>query len=354
MTESDRATPNQNVGNWTRDGFVGDVATTLRPQYGPDYISVEGPHAPHTLNVHDLAPPDRSDPTALPLAFAASRAGVRLSVSGRSAPMPFVVRNVEADEVHFVQEGEIRFATEFGALDAGPGDFVVIPRSVSYRAVPLRTPTLVVLVESPWAVRLDTPAPGGMINRARDIARAQFGGPEMAAAGPPYTLVLKTFDGETRFTKPHDPLAAAVQVGGESPVWKVNLARISPHAYVLEGGPPSHFMVSRNKEVLFYTLSARPGARPPIHDNADYDEVIHFFRGPGAWGAVERPGTITWVPKGVTHQGPPENVPEGYLAWLFESASTLRLTPAGRAAAVLMETATYGPHPAAKRESRHG
>jgi homogentisate 1,2-dioxygenase len=342
--------PERHIGNWTREGFVGDAATAARPHYAPDYLSVEGPHAPHRLDVHALEAPDRADPGALPLAFAASRVGVRLSVSARTAPMPFVVRNVEADEVHFVQDGRLRFATEFGALDAEPGDFVVIPRAVGYRVTPLALPTLAVVIESPWAVRLDTPTPGGTINRSRDIHRARI--PEPAAPSVmqsgPTTLVLKTFDGVTRFEKPHDPLAIAAQLGGEPPVWKVNLARISPLAYVLEGGPPSHFLASRNKEVLLYTRSARPGVRPPVHDNADYDEVIHYFRGPGAWGAVSTPGTLSWVPKGVPHQGPPENVAEGYLAWLFESESTLRLTTAGRAAAVLMETGSYGVHATAR------
>ncbi len=100
--------------------------------------------------------------------------------------------------------------------------------------------------------------------------------------------------------------------------------------------------------MLLYTLSARPGGRPPIHDNADYDELIFYFRGPGAWGRVDAPGTLTWVPKGVSHHGPPENVPEGYTAWPWRSR-TIRLTPAGLAASEPMETGLYGRHPTAGR-----
>jgi homogentisate 1,2-dioxygenase len=336
-----------NIESWSREGFVGETAAVIRPHYTPDYLSVEGPHAPHRLDIHKVAAPDRGDSEALPQVIAATRSGVRLAVSARAQPMPYAVRNVEADEIHFVQEGALRFETDFGAIAAEAGDFVAIPRAVTHRIVPLQTPTLSLIVESPWAVRLDTPAPHGMINLARDLRRARIEAP--MGNGGETTLLIKTRDDITRFQKQHDPIAAVAQVAGTSPVWAINLAKISPMTYVPQGGPPGHFAVSRNKEVLLYTLSARPGGRPPIHDNADYDEIIFYVRGPGAWGKVSEPGTLTWVPKGVSHHGPREDVPEGYLAWLLETADTLRLTPAGLAAAELMETGLYGRHPSAKR-----
>jgi homogentisate 1,2-dioxygenase len=161
-------------------------------------------------------------------------------------------------------------------------------------------------------------------------------------------VLVRAFDGVTRYVKPHDPLAAVELVRGTVPVWKVSLAEIAARPRVL-AGPPVAFAGTPHADELLYNLSAVAGKRrPPIHHNADYDEVILYFRGPGAWGAVDEPGTLTWVPKGVVHHGPPEDVPEGYLAFLLDSRSTLRLTPAGRAAAELMETGLYGRHPAAR------
>jgi tetratricopeptide (TPR) repeat protein len=95
-------------------------------------------------------------------------------------------------------------------------------------------------------------------------------------------------------------------------------------------------------ETLFKSSNGEDG-RPPHHDNADYDEVILYFRGPGAWGAIDTPGVLTWVPKGTTHWGATEEVPEGYRAWLLECADTLRLTKAADRVAELMETGLYGP-----------
>jgi homogentisate 1,2-dioxygenase len=93
---------------------------------------------------------------------------------------------------------------------------------------------------------------------------------------------------------------------------------------------------------MLYTLSARSGRRPPIHHNADYDEIVVYAAGPGAWGAISEPGTLTWVPKAVTHHGPNEDVPEGYQAWLLETRSTMRFTPLALRRAALMETGLYG------------
>ena len=152
-------------------------------------------------------------------------------------------------------------------------------------------------------------------------------------------LLIKSFDGVTRYAKPTNPLASEAVVDGVPPVWKLNLGNIPTDA----NGPPTQFVSSPRRDELFYNLSARPRRRPPIHNNVDYDELIFYFAGPGAWGSVSEPGTLTWVPKGVLHHGPTEDVPEGYLAWMLESRPTMRLTREGQAVAQLMETDLYGP-----------
>lgn len=137
-------------------------------------------------------------------------------------------------------------------------------------------------------------------------------------------------------------MALNAVIGGQVPVWKLNLAAIQPLTYLTHGGPPDSFAETSDRDLLFYTLSARSGDRPPMHHNADFDELIFYFRGPGAYGSLATPGQLAWVPKSVAHWGPNEDVPQGYLAWLVESTGTMRLTPAGAAAARLMETGEFG------------
>jgi homogentisate 1,2-dioxygenase len=249
--------------------------------------------------------------------------------------MPYTLSNVEADEVHFVQEGELEFRTAYGTLTGVPGDFVVIPRAVPYRVRPLTAASLSVIVEVPGAVRFDpSPAFGSGI-------RGAFIG-EGVSEEKETVLLLKSFDGVTRYVKPMDPLATQAITDGSSPVWKLNLRDVPTD----ENGPPVQFISSPGRDELFYNLSARHRRRPPIHNNVDYDELIFYFEGPGAWGSVAEPGTLTCVPKGVMHHGPSEDVAEGYYAWMLESRCTLRLTDAGMAVAELMETDLYGPHAA--------
>ena len=80
--------------------------------------------------------------------------------------------------------------------------------------------------------------------------------------------------------------------------------------------------------------------------------MIIYFAGPGVWGRVRDPGTLTWVPKGIAHHGPSEDMPEGYLACMLESRSTLRLTPEGHKVAELMELDMYGPHPSSRATTK--
>ncbi|MCW8279252.1 homogentisate 1,2-dioxygenase [Pseudomonas sp. PCH199] len=327
---------------WTRDGFNGEVCAMVRPNYSPNFLSAVGTHVPRSFNLTQLPTADSSDAEAQPLLVADSRQGVRLLVSRRSQPMPFVVRNVEADELHFIQQGQLRFHTDCGVLEAGPGDFVSIPKSITYRVVPLTTSTCSLIVESLAPFRVD--APVGLINAARDVHFARMEVAAVPVEGP-VTLLLKAHDGITRFLMPHDPLTAVAHVFGAVPVWKVNLEQIQVVTFMPNGGgPPAQFITSQGNDVMLFNLSARLNTRSPIHLNADYDELVLYFRGPGAWGGVKEPGNLTWVPKGVVHQGPDENVPEGYMAWLMESRATFRLTREALEASTLIDTSTFAPH----------
>jgi homogentisate 1,2-dioxygenase len=333
---------------WTRDGFSGAASVVTRPTYAPEYVSVEGPHAPRRALLERIATDDRDRPDALPTLVATSKAGIKLSVSRRRQAMSFVIRNVEADEIHFVQSGGARFETDVGVIEVGEGDFLCIPRSIAYRNAPTTDSFMSVIVESPSALRLAPPAPTGMINFARDVQYAELQQP--AAAAGRTKLLLKTADEPyTTFIVPNDPLALGIRLTPEVPVWKLNLAKIQRLAYLPEGGPPGSFLTSQAGDLLMFNLSARPGGRPPVHINADFDEVICYVGGPGAWGGCSEPGTLTCVPKGVLHHGPSEDVAAGYQAWLLETRATLRWTPEALAASQLMETGEYGPHPSASR-----
>jgi len=352
MSKDDaKNTPTMQV--WTREGFAGQVAVQNRSFYSPDYLAVKGPHAPRRSVLSMLKPDDSSNEKALPTVIATSRVGIRLLTSARRKPMNFTVRKVEADELHFIQSGQVKFDTDVGTIVANEGDFVCIPRSIAYRFYPTEGEMRSLILESPAPLSLTPPAPIGMINFDRDMEYARVD-PDIRPDGPG-ELLLKSHDDEiTTFQMACDPLALNAHPTQQTPVWKLNLNNIQVHAYEPHGGPPSAFMSSEDNKTMLFNLSARSGARPPVHVNADFDEVILYVRGPGAWGACNEPGTLTWVPKGVVHHGPDENVAEGYTALLIETRATFRFTPEALAASDLMETGNYGVHQGNRTEQSAG
>lgn len=329
--------PNPNL--WSRDGFTGANAIALRADYTPTYKTVKGPHAPHRLNIFDIETEDMHSSEALPTPILVARNGLQLAVSKRRSPTPFAMRNTEGDELHFIQSGSVRYVTDFGTIEAGLLDFIHLPRSITYRVEPLSDNLTTLILTSPDPLNFDTPAPFGMINFGKSVRKPTI---DPSLQEGPKRLILRSFDGPTEFEMVHDPIRAMVQVGGKEPVWALNLRDINPISYGEKGGPPAQFLSTADTGVMSFTLSARPGPRPPVHVNADYDEIILFAEGPGAWGGIADPGTMTWVPKGVTHHGPKESVPEGYQAWLIEVRQTMRLTPNAQEKARLIETSEYG------------
>src|ERR1700730_6897547 len=241
--KDDRREEAPNVQLWSREGFGGPLSVLVRPTNGTEYISVQGPHAPRRAVLERMVPADQTDAEALPSVVATSKIGVRLLVSGRTRPMPFVVRNVDADEIHFVQSGEVKFETDAGSLTANEGDFACVPRSVAYRFAPTGKGMRSLIVESPSALRLTPPGPAGMVNFARYVHYADVD--QEIPAGGITRLLLKSAEGEnTTFVLPHDPLALGARLTGAVPVWKLDLANIQLLAYLPEGGPPSPFLSS--------------------------------------------------------------------------------------------------------------
>lgn len=335
------AAPHNWPNLWSRDGFLGTNSVVLRDQYLPDFKAISGPHVPRRFNIADVVTADLTDPEAMPTPVLTSREGLEFSVSRRRQPMPYALRSADAEELHFIQSGALRFETDFGSIDAGPLDFVLIPRAVAYRVVPLDAELSMLIMSSPAPLNLDTPAPLGMIYRGRSLRHPTPSLVTSPAPGP-FRLKIKSYDGVSEFQSAEDPLPGIALIEGPCPIWALNLREINPLTYGGPGGPPGQFLTSPDTAVMSYSLSSRPGGRPPVHVNADYDELILYAAGPGAWGAVDTPGTFTFVPKSVVHHGPDENVPEGYEAWLIEVRPTMRLSAEALAVASPMETSHYG------------
>ena len=129
---------------------------------------------------------------------------------GAHVPMPFVVRNVDADEIHFIQSGEVKFETDAGSLTGERGR-LRLPSKIG--CLPVRADQRQYAQpdrRESSALQLTPPGPAGMINFARDVHFAEID--REIPPGGTTRLVLKSADGEnTTFVLPHDPLAIGEQ-----------------------------------------------------------------------------------------------------------------------------------------------
>lgn len=333
-----------NIDLYTRNGFAGPMATIVRGQYSPPYVRVQGSYAPYRFDVHEITDSAFAEARALPVALLEGDA-VTVEIAHRSAPTDFAVRNVLADELHYVLEGEAQLDTDFGVLSLRAGDFVLLPRAVTYRFSRITSPLreLIVVTESQLAV--DPENSPGVLNVDLHVD-APVPTPTIDRGPGEYEVIIRHGRAFTSYFYDYDPLPSLAVVGAPI-VRRFNIENVHGLSVETGGLMPPRLINDATTRALFYYLGNHKAERPPIHHNADFDEVIFYVAGPGRYGAVDTPGTVTWTPKGIIHQGPDENVPEGYEAWLLETRAPLSLTPAGREIGKLMETGQFAIHPTA-------
>jgi homogentisate 1,2-dioxygenase len=83
-----------------------------------------------------------------------SNADVSVAISQRAAAMPFAYRDTDADLLYFVHRGTGAFATEFGRLPYESGDYVLIPKGITFSLTPDAGGSHLLAIESPAPLTL--------------------------------------------------------------------------------------------------------------------------------------------------------------------------------------------------------
>jgi len=348
MSQNAPASGPPQVDLYTRNGFAGPATGIVRSQYTPGYTRVEGDYAPRRLDVWNFQPSDAADPRSMPTAIL-DGGDVRLEVWRPGSDTAFALKDVRHDQFVFVLDGTARLETDFGVLDLAPLDMVKVPRSVGYRLKRVQDLHLVIAVSA--ETQAISPENGAVLNTALDvdIPRPYDGPPEPGE----YELVIRHGSDTTSYFFDYDPLHM-IATSGAPVVERFNLADVHPLAVAGLSAPPARLATDSSTRSMLYYLGARDGGQPPVHHNADYEEIFLYCAGPGVFGEMKEPGTLVAVPKGVIHQGPEENVPEGSIGWLLETRADMTLTPAGRKIASIAETSRFGVHPSVLADSAAG
>ncbi|WP_028659220.1 homogentisate 1,2-dioxygenase [Nocardioides insulae] len=292
-----------------RYGFVGRQAQLYR-ENDPTAYTAEGDISLTDVLVEDLEPTDLTDASGRPLELFRN-ADVRFLLSRRTEPMPFFARNVGGDELFFVHRGTGIFETEFGPIPYEPGDWVLLPKAVTYRHVPeAGAEQAFLIIEAVEEFRVPEP---GILGRHFPFDSSCMFVPEPEVhteGGPTWQVRLTRRDETSVLTYQHHPFDVRGWKGDYFP-FKYNIRDYNVIYSESVHLPPTNQLFLQAEGVVVLNFLPRPAESregterlPWYHRNADYDEVALFHSG-DLFGVQMPPGLLSHAPQGI-HHGPPE------------------------------------------------
>lgn len=304
---------------YARNGFFGRYAHLYREHPPVAWTRIEGPLRPRLYDLNDLHPAaaHAADDYLAHRVALLRNADCCISTAALHAPMPYLFRNADGDELLFVHAGTGRLATDFGSLTYEAGDYLLIPRGTQYRLLPSSATRLLVL-ETTGEIAL--PERGMLGQHALfDPAVLRVPSPDertpllpgQAGCHPnEWRVVIKRQDALTSVYYPHDPLDV-VGWKGTLTVWQLNVRDIRPVLSDRYHLPPSAHTTFIAPHVAICTFAPRPLENgdpralkvPFYHSNIDFDEVLFYHAGEFFSRHGIKPGMLTFHPQGI-HHGP--------------------------------------------------
>jgi len=227
-------------------------------------------------------------------------------------PQQELYRNAAADEILFIHRGQGHLDSMFGRLPFRPYDYIVIPRTTTYRIEFAGS-------EQPEMLVVESPAPVGFPARYRNPdGQLRLGAPysERDLHGPRELLVIdreedtpvliKDGDRLTRYILAQHPFDV---VGWDGMVYPFtfNADDFEPITGTIHQPPPIHQTFETSGFVVCTfaprMLDTHPDAIkvPYAHSNVESDEVLYYVRGKfGSRRGVEE-SSLTLHPRGIPH-----------------------------------------------------
>jgi homogentisate 1,2-dioxygenase len=255
-----------------------------------------------------------------------ANADVRIAFAAADAPSG-LYRNSAGDEAIYLQNGAALFESVYGSINAGPGDYVVVPRGTIHQWIP-RSPVTALVVEASGHIRPPRrylSSVGQFLEHA-PYSERDLRGPEgpLLAEGEDVPVLVRTRTGLTRLTYARHPFDVAGWDGCLYP-FAFNIADFEPVVKRTHAPPPVHQTFEGPNFVICSfcprPLDFDPGAVPiPYnHHNVDSDEMMFYVGGDysARKGSGVGLGSITLHPSGFTH-GPQPGAVEAAVAGLAE------------------------------------
>jgi homogentisate 1,2-dioxygenase len=222
-------------------------------------------------------------------------------------------RNASADEVIFVHHGAGTLLTQFGLLPIKPFDYVVIPKTTTYRFdfdSQAGQPDLLI-IESPGAIGFPPRYlnPDGQFRLGAPYCERDLHGPSqinMVDEERDVTVLIKDGPRLSRYTLAHHPFDVVGWDGMVYP-YTFNADDFEPITGTIHQPPPIHQTFETDGFVICTfaprLLDTHPQAVkvPYAHSNVESDEVLYYVRGQfGSRRGVES-GSFTLHPHGIPH-----------------------------------------------------
>jgi homogentisate 1,2-dioxygenase len=252
-------------------------------------------------------PDDHVDPAGDPMLLY-SNAEVRISLSRRSAPMPFFTGFLDGDVVLFTHQGTGTVETEFGPITYRPGDWMYLPKASLYRVVPDGADTHQLVIETRNELRIP---PISVLGRHHPYDSTMVFVPEPLAydgdGRDEYEVRYTLWGGEhTSHFYPTHPLDAVGWRGDNFP-FRLNIDEYDVLTSDSVHLPPSVHVFLQNHDAwllhfLPHRAEAMPGTErsPWYHRNCDFDEIA-FYHGGTVFGVTMPSGLFSHAPQGIQH-----------------------------------------------------
>lgn len=290
-----------------KEGFFGP-ATQMHHRHPPTgWVDWQGPLKPRAF---DLVKLNAAQSSPWDADAVLSNAHAKVRFWRLDGAMDHLVRNGDGDELLFVHEGQGELFCDYGRLEIGDGDYVMIPRGTMWRIAPAAPMSVLMIEATNDSYRLPEK---GLVGRHAIFDPAMLDVPRIDDAfraqqdERTWKVLIKRREAISTVTYPFNPLDA-VGWHGDLAVVRINWRDIRPltsHRYHLPPSAHTTFLASR---FVVCTFVPRPAESDPdalklpfFHNNDDFDEVIFYHRGNFFSRDNIHPGMMTLHPCGFTH-----------------------------------------------------
>ncbi|MGY5612806.1 homogentisate 1,2-dioxygenase [Vibrio brasiliensis] len=291
-----------------RSGFFGPAAHFHHQHAPTGWSDWQGELKPRAFNFNQVEASIQNSPWSVP--YLLHNANCKVRIWKLDSAMDHLARNADGDELLFIHQGKADLFCDYGHLEVVEGDYVMIPRSTTWRLEP-HEPMFILMIENTDAAY--TLPEKGMVGNHAVFDPAVLDVPKIDQAfkdqySEQSTQVhIKRHEQVSVVTYPFNPLDA-IGWHGDLSVVRVNWRDIRPlmsHRYHL---PPSAHTTFVGQGFVICTFVPRPIESDPgalkvpfYHNNDDYDEVLFYHAGDFFSRDNIEAGMVTFHPAGFAH-----------------------------------------------------